>query len=95
MRLGSLYTIWRMAASVSGWSGVTPPGASARATPLVPPGADGVEGFARRCVGCQLCVTQCPNQVLRPLKIVPSGRKNHGLSGSVSPQTGQALRSGS
>ena len=51
-----------------GYAEVTPPGAPARATPLVPPGADGVEGFARRCVGCQLCVTQCPNQVLRPLK---------------------------
>ena len=50
-----------------GFAEVTPPGVSARKTPLVPPGADGLEGFARRCVGCQLCVAQCPNRVLRPL----------------------------
>lgn len=51
-----------------GFAEVTPPGVPARKTPLVPPGANGLESFARRCVGCQLCVTQCPNQVLRPLK---------------------------
>ena len=50
-----------------GFAEVTPPGVPARTTPLVPPGADGFESFARRCVGCQLCVTQCPNHVLRPL----------------------------
>lgn len=33
---------------------------------LVPPGAQSSRNFAQKCVGCQLCVTQCPNQVLRP-----------------------------
>ena len=51
-----------------GYAEVTSPGAPARKMPLVPPGADGLESFSRRCVGCQLCVTQCPNQVLRPLR---------------------------
>lgn len=37
-----------------------------RATPLVPPGAVSVRHFARHCTACQLCVSQCPNGVLRP-----------------------------
>ncbi len=37
-----------------------------RATPIVPPGALSVQNFGRHCTGCQLCVTVCPNQVLRP-----------------------------
>ena len=51
-----------------GYAEVTLPGAPVRKTPLVPPGANGLDGFSRRCVGCQLCVAQCPNHVLRPLK---------------------------
>ena len=35
-----------------------------RKLPLVPPGAQGLEHFARQCVGCQLCVDACPNHVL-------------------------------
>ena len=37
-----------------------------RATPLTPPGAVGAWHLARHCTGCQLCVSVCPNQVLRP-----------------------------
>ena len=33
---------------------------------IVPPGAQSTRNFAQKCVGCQLCVTQCPNHVLRP-----------------------------
>ena len=51
-----------------GYAEVSPPGVPVRKTPLVPPGAGGLDNFGRRCVGCQLCVAQCPNQVLRPLK---------------------------
>ncbi len=51
-----------------GFAAVTPPGAPARAIPVVPPGAAGLDDFSLRCVGCQLCVTRCPNQVLRPLR---------------------------
>ena len=50
-----------------GYAEVSPPGVPMRESPLVPPGAGGHGNFSRRCVGCQLCVTQCPNQVLRPL----------------------------
>lgn len=31
-----------------------------------PPGSLSVENMRRRCVGCQLCISKCPNQVLRP-----------------------------
>ncbi len=37
-----------------------------RATPLVPPGARSLRDFLTHCTACQLCVTVCPNQVLRP-----------------------------
>lgn len=37
-----------------------------RNTPVVPPGAWSAQHFARHCTACQLCVSACPNQVLRP-----------------------------
>ena len=37
-----------------------------RATPIVPPGAWSARDFARHCTACQLCVSVCPNEVLRP-----------------------------
>ena len=37
-----------------------------RSTPIIPPGAYSAQHFARHCTGCQLCVAQCPNGVLRP-----------------------------
>ncbi len=37
-----------------------------RLTPIVPPGALSLKNMAQRCTGCQLCVSDCPNQVLRP-----------------------------
>ena len=37
-----------------------------RQTQLTPPGSLSASNMARRCTGCQLCVTECPNQVLRP-----------------------------
>ena len=56
-----------------GYADVSLPGVPSRVTPIVPPGAEGLESFARRCVGCQLCVTQCPSHVLRPLANRVSG----------------------
>lgn len=38
----------------------------ARRTPVVPAGAKSVKNFDSKCVACQLCVTACPNKVLRP-----------------------------
>ena len=37
-----------------------------RETPLVPFGALSVKDFYQHCTACQLCVSQCPNGVLRP-----------------------------
>ena len=37
-----------------------------RQTPLTPPGSLSFQHFAQRCTGCQLCVSECPNHVLRP-----------------------------
>ena len=37
-----------------------------RTTPLTPPGSISAANLARHCTGCQLCVAECPNDVLRP-----------------------------
>lgn len=37
-----------------------------RQTPIVPPGAVSLKNMAQHCTGCQLCVSACPNGVLRP-----------------------------
>ena len=37
-----------------------------RQTPITPPGARSAGNMAKRCTACQLCVSECPNQVLRP-----------------------------
>ena len=37
-----------------------------RQTPLVPAGALGIRNFTDHCTACQLCVSVCPNNVLRP-----------------------------
>lgn len=37
-----------------------------RATPITPPGSLSARHFAQHCTACQLCISVCPNQVLRP-----------------------------
>ena len=37
-----------------------------RQTSLTPPGSLSFQNLSTRCTGCQLCVSECPNQVLRP-----------------------------
>jgi len=37
-----------------------------RQVPLKPFGAKSLKNFSNRCTGCQLCVSECPQQVLRP-----------------------------
>lgn len=38
----------------------------ARKTKIVPPGARGIRNLTSHCTACQLCVSACPNGVLRP-----------------------------
>ena len=37
-----------------------------RATPITPPGSQSASHLAQHCTACQLCISSCPNQVLRP-----------------------------
>lgn len=37
-----------------------------RTIPLTPFGSESVKDFYKKCVACQLCVSACPNNVLRP-----------------------------
>ena len=37
-----------------------------RLTPITPPGSLSAQHFAQHCTACQLCVSNCPNGVLRP-----------------------------
>ena len=37
-----------------------------RQTPLTPPGSRSRASFEQHCTGCQLCISECPNEVLRP-----------------------------
>ncbi|MGL4852107.1 MAG: 4Fe-4S dicluster domain-containing protein, partial [Phocaeicola sp.] len=37
-----------------------------RNTPITPPGSRGARNMKVHCTACQLCVSACPNQVLRP-----------------------------
>lgn len=39
-----------------------------RNVPLKPFGAKSLKNFSSRCTGCQLCVSECPQHVLRPSK---------------------------
>ena len=49
-----------------GLAEVVPKQVPERGTRLVPPGAGSVKSFYDHCTACQLCVSACPNQVLRP-----------------------------
>ena len=53
------------------------PGYETRKRYPLPPGAS--DNFAKKCTGCQLCVTQCPMQVLRPAFL------EHGLLSMMQP----------
>lgn len=37
-----------------------------RHTPITPPGSLSAQNMAQHCTACQLCVSECPNDVLRP-----------------------------
>lgn len=40
--------------------------APVRHTPVTPPGSLSAQNMTRHCTACQLCVAECPNDVLRP-----------------------------
>ncbi len=48
-----------------GFAPVSLPGEPERPSSLLPPGAGSAGEFARKCVGCGLCVTRCPSKVIR------------------------------
>jgi len=37
-----------------------------RTTPITPPGSLSAQNLAKHCTACQLCISECPNNVLRP-----------------------------
>ena len=37
-----------------------------RQTPITPPGGQSKANLEQHCTGCQLCISECPNEVLRP-----------------------------
>lgn len=47
--------------------------------PIMPPGAKNIVHFNSHCTGCQLCVTKCPMQVLKPAGF------QYGISGITQP----------
>ena len=49
-----------------GLADVLPKQAPEREVPLTPPGSKSVKDFYRHCTACQLCIAECPNNVLRP-----------------------------
>jgi len=59
--------------------GKTADGASFNARAVLPPGARSLARFQSRCTACHLCVTNCPEQVLRPSITA------HGLAGFLQP----------
>ena len=49
-----------------------------RETPITPPGSLSAKNLAQHCTACQLCISVCPNQVLRP---------SAGLNNFMQPET--------
>ena len=49
-----------------GLAAIMDKGVPQRNTPLKPFGARSLKNFSQRCTACQLCVSQCPEHVLRP-----------------------------
>jgi polyferredoxin len=37
-------------------------------TPITPPGSISLEHFKKHCTACHLCITHCPQQILKPAK---------------------------
>lgn len=48
-----------------------------RQTPILPAGSENAKQFSQRCTACQLCVSVCPNHVLRPSNELSSLMQPH------------------
>jgi ferredoxin len=48
-----------------------------RKTKIVPPGTGSLKNMQNHCTGCQLCVSACPTQVLRPSEELESFMQPH------------------
>ena len=66
-----------------GFADVLPKQAPKRVTPVTPPGSKSVKSFYQHCTACQLCVAECPNDVLRP-----SGRFDYLMQPEMSFEKG-------
>lgn len=66
-----------------GFAEVLPKKAPNRKTPITPFGSESEEKFYKHCTACQLCVTVCPNNVLRP-----SSRLEHLMQPEMSFEKG-------
>lgn len=64
--LGSAFSAKAEKKLPSGLSELIAKQAPTRSERIVPPGADSVRNFYQHCTACQLCVQNCPNQVLYP-----------------------------
>ena len=66
-----------------GFADVLPKQAPKREAPVTPPGSRSVRDFYQHCTACQLCVAECPNDVLRP-----SGRLDYLMQPEMSFEKG-------
>ena len=78
--LGTLYAI--IGASLGAGASL-PTGVSKlpykKTHPIMPPGAGNIKRFQKRCTACHLCVTKCPDHVIRP------AIGDYGVSGFLQP----------
>ena len=49
-----------------GFAEIVPPLSPSRSVSVMPPGAGDRRDFTRKCVSCHICVSNCPEKVLRP-----------------------------
>ena len=66
-----------------GFAEIIPKKAPKRRNPITPFGSQSIEHFYQHCTACQLCVTVCPNNVLRP-----SSRLEHLMQPEMSFEKG-------
>ena len=66
-----------------GFAEIIPKKAPKRRNPITPFGSRSIDHFYQHCTACQLCVTVCPNNVLRP-----SSRLEHLMQPEMSFEKG-------